>query len=199
LSWPSSSLCIGESSSATLGDTPDPAAIVALGLPVVDLGPGEGAVSTCVGVTQPDRVVDKERVDARVTKVKSVKVAPQLLFICSHIPRAGRQRWIELCPMYGFRPHTARLCSPSVADANTANPEAAPPPSTDTQGSKRRATPQCCFAWNQGECRYPRCRYRHACLHCGGDHPMLRRTTLWDEEESRPGRDTKVQRETRRL
>ena len=35
-------------------------------------------------------------------------------------------------------------------------------------------SPQChgaaCFAWNQGDCRFPACKYRHVCACCAGDH-----------------------------
>ena len=34
----------------------------------------------------------------------------------------------------------------------------------------RRDSP--CFLWNQGECRYPQCKYRYCCVRCGGDHPI---------------------------
>ena len=39
---------------------------------------------------------------------------------------------------------------------------------------KRGMSGTCCCNWNQGECRYPQYRHRHACLHCAGDHPMVR-------------------------
>ena len=27
-----------------------------------------------------------------------------------------------------------------------------------------------CFAWNQGDCRFPACKYRHVCVRCSSDH-----------------------------
>ena len=30
-----------------------------------------------------------------------------------------------------------------------------------------------CFAWNQGECSFPYCRYRHTCVKCGGEHRII--------------------------
>ena len=30
-----------------------------------------------------------------------------------------------------------------------------------------------CFAWNQGECTFQFCRFKHACTRCGGDHRIL--------------------------
>ena len=29
---------------------------------------------------------------------------------------------------------------------------------------------QVCFAWNEGRCQYPYCRFRHVCIRCQGDH-----------------------------
>ena len=30
-----------------------------------------------------------------------------------------------------------------------------------------------CFSWNQGDCSFPYCRYRHACVRCGDDHKII--------------------------
>ena len=30
-----------------------------------------------------------------------------------------------------------------------------------------------CRLWNRGNCTFPRCRFRHTCSTCGGDHPMV--------------------------
>jgi len=30
-----------------------------------------------------------------------------------------------------------------------------------------------CFAWNQGHCSFPYCRYRHVCVKCGGEHRII--------------------------
>ena len=54
---------------------------------------------------------------------------------------------------------------------------------------KCRSTGTSCFAWTQGECQYPQCRYRHTCLHCSGEHPMTRCQTLLQEHEGQPDRD----------
>ena len=29
-----------------------------------------------------------------------------------------------------------------------------------------------CFAWNQGECSFQFCRFKHICVRCGGDHKI---------------------------
>ena len=59
---------------------------------------------------------------------------------------------------------------------------------------KRRATTPCCFAWNQGECRYPRCKFRHTCLHCSGDHPMTKCGSMQHGQEGKSHRDPKATR-----
>ena len=37
----------------------------------------------------------------------------------------------------------------------------------------RRRSDQTCYAWNEGRCQYPYCRYRHVCLRCRGDHRAM--------------------------
>ena len=37
----------------------------------------------------------------------------------------------------------------------------------------RRRSDQICYAWNEGRCRFPLCRYRHNCLRCRWEHPAL--------------------------
>ena len=32
---------------------------------------------------------------------------------------------------------------------------------------------QACFAWNQGECTFQYCRFRHVCVRCAGDHKII--------------------------
>ena len=60
---------------------------------------------------------------------------------------------------------------------------------------KRHISGTCCFNWNQGECRYPQCRYRHACLHCAGDHPMVRCRSLLRGRDGRQGRELRQQQD----
>ena len=30
-----------------------------------------------------------------------------------------------------------------------------------------------CFAWNQGDCRFPACKYHHVCVRCSGDYRAI--------------------------
>ena len=46
-----------------------------------------------------------------------------------------------------------------------------------------------CYAWNEGRCNYPYCRYRHACLRCRGDHrgnELFSTSTGWGTTGSPP-------------
>ena len=51
----------------------------------------------------------------------------------------------------------------------------------DTQQSGAEATSRLpkgksrmvCFAWNQGECSFPYCRYQHTCIMCGGEYCII--------------------------
>ena len=70
-----------------------------------------------------------------------------------------------------------------------------------SRGGKGKSTrSMVCFQWNQGECAYPYCRYRHVCVKCGGDHRIInchsfgsqpaqaeRRPTREKEGKSLPG------------
>ena len=40
-----------------------------------------------------------------------------------------------------------------------------------SKGKASRST--VCFQWNQGECVYPYCKFRHICVRCGGDHRII--------------------------
>lgn len=73
--------------------------------------------------------------------------------------------------------HLQSRSQPTLRRPHTLSPE--------TGNSKRRYSTQVCFAWNHGECRYPRCKYRHACAHCSGDHPITWCPSSRDERENR--------------
>lgn len=65
----------------------------------------------------------------------------------------------------------------------------------ESERGKRRSAGTCCFAWNQGECRYPHCKYRHACLHCSGDHPMIKCRAMLRDHGGKSGRNSRPQEE----
>ena len=79
-----------------------------------------------------------------------------------------------------------RSRSPTPAKRALASPASDPYP---PQRGKRRLGNTTCFAWNQGDCRYSHCKYRHVCVRCSGDHPMSRCPSLWRDRDGRSGRD----------
>ena len=59
-----------------------------------------------------------------------------------------------------------------------------------SRGKAPRST--VCFSWNQGDCSFPYCRYRHVCFRCGGDHKILHCRMVGSNERRHPReRDTK--------
>lgn len=57
-------------------------------------------------------------------------------------------------------------------------------------GRGKQLSKMACFSWNQSECRYPACKYRHVCTRCGSDHkvyqcPWLREKDAKSSRESR--------------
>ena len=55
-------------------------------------------------------------------------------------------------------------------------------------GRSRGAGRMACFAWNQGECRFPACKYRHACVKCSGDHRIAQYPLLKADREGKTQR-----------
>ena len=45
-----------------------------------------------------------------------------------------------------------------------------------------------CFAWNQGECSFQFCRFKHICVRCGGDHKITV-CRAGGTQDKRPSRD----------
>ena len=60
--------------------------------------------------------------------------------------------------------------------------------SRDSQFSTRGKGPgkMACFAWNQGDCRYPTCKYRPVCVRCSGDHRITRCPWVRSERDGKP-------------
>ena len=40
-------------------------------------------------------------------------------------------------------------------------------------GTKKSPRSSVRFTWNQGECSFPYCKFRHSCVRCGGDHKII--------------------------
>jgi len=90
----------------------------------------------------------------------------------------------EQCALYSS---TARAASGRKDKSSERGGEKDPAGGRGKQPSK-----MACFAWNQSECRYPLCRYRHVCTKCGGDHRVFQCPWL-REKEARSARETKLQ------
>ena len=84
----------------------------------------------------------------------------------------GSTDWSRMNPdLYNF--HTRSPATTSAASGSStasALSLAEPPTSLDNPLSS-----QYCHFWNDGRCRWPfgRCRFRHSCESCNGDHPRI--------------------------
>ena len=77
------------------------------------------------------------------------------------------------------------LYSPPLKSSVSARKERAPVEMREQSRSKRPA----CFAWNQGECHFQSCKYRHVCVKCAGDHRITLCPGLRGERDTRPPRE----------
>ena len=59
-----------------------------------------------------------------------------------------------------------------------------PVTSVHGKGASRMA----CFACNQGECRFPACKYQNFCVQCSGDHWIAQCPWLRKDREGRSPR-----------
>ena len=59
-------------------------------------------------------------------------------------------------------------------------------------GRGKQLSKMACFAWNQSECRYPACKYRHVCTRCGSDHKVYQCPWL-REKDAKSSRESRVQ------
>ena len=66
--------------------------------------------------------------------------------------------------------------SPSTLSSSGSAPSPAASSTVVTTSSGSPNSSQYCHSWNAGRCRWPfgRCRFRHSCESCNGDHPRLR-------------------------
>ena len=65
------------------------------------------------------------------------------------------------------------------------------PPRDNSSRVNKGKTPRStvCFSWNQGDCSYPYCKFRHACVRCGGDHKIIHCRSLGSLSDRRPTRE----------
>ena len=58
--------------------------------------------------------------------------------------------------------------------------------STIRQSKGKLPCSMACFAWNQGECTFQFCKFRHTCVRCGGDHRIIHCRSLSITEKKVP-------------
>ena len=59
----------------------------------------------------------------------------------------------------------------------------APKPQNQSQVPTTVRKDQVCYNWNSGSCSFPRCKFKHVCSKCEGNHRRLS-CERWDKAES---------------
>ena len=85
---------------------------------------------------------------------------------------SGSTDWFRMHPdLYNF--HTRSPVTTSAASGSSTSSASS---LTEPLGSSDNPrSSQYCHSWNDGRCRWPfgRCRFRHSCESCHGDHPRI--------------------------
>ena len=100
----------------------------------------------------------------------------------------GKGRCCVLCLESDHVEEQCALYNPSAKPASYKKPlEKAPSDGRDpSQGrGKGGGRSMACFAWNQGDCRFLACKYRHVCVRCSGDHRISQCPLLRGDKDSR--------------
>ncbi len=117
------------------------------------------------------------------------------LYAVSFLAHAGGGKTCSLCMESDHGDEECAL-SPSKASGSggkhprpVARQEGAESGNRFAKGKARMT----CFAWNQGECSFPYCRYRHVCVKCSGDHRITQCRVVTAERDGprRLGRDAR--------
>ena len=76
---------------------------------------------------------------------------------------------------HAHRPHTRSPATTSAASGSSTSSALSLTEILASSGIPRSS--QYCHSWNDGRCRWPfdRCRFRHSCETCHGDHPRIHR------------------------
>ena len=93
---------------------------------------------------------------------------------------SGLRDWSKMnLDLYHFHLKTPPTSTPPAPPSPSLKSSQVPAPSQDFSPQ-----PPFCLSWNEGQCRWPfgRCRYRHCCSNCEGEHhkincPFLRSTS----------------------
>ncbi len=110
------------------------------------------------------------------------KINPTLYSLCF----AGRAQTVSRCELCMDTSHVTKDCAlftdpdpelPNRVKAIENAVLALTRNDTPRPGATVRAQPEPCRLWNSNRCTFPRCRYRHVCRVCGGDHLALNCTS----------------------
>ena len=85
---------------------------------------------------------------------------------------SGSTDWFRMHPdLYNF--HTRSPVTTSAASGSSTSSASSLTEPLGSPGNPRSS--QYCHSWNDGRCRWPfgRCRFRHSCESCHGDHPRI--------------------------
>ena len=85
---------------------------------------------------------------------------------------SGSTDWSRMHPdLYNF--HTRSPVTTSAASGSSTSSASSLTEPLGSSGNPRSS--QYCHSWNDGRCRWPfgRCRFRHSCESCHGDHPRI--------------------------
>ena len=107
------------------------------------------------------------------------------------------------CPLCLESDHKEEECALRRAKTSGSSRQAMPRESYPypREGSSRQARVKprsmACFAWNQGECSFQFCKFKHQCVRCGGDHRITSCRSMADQEKRPPReRDSKLPERT---
>ena len=76
---------------------------------------------------------------------------------------------------YNFHTRASSSLSTPPTQVNQPRQATSATPQSFPDNRRSLATTQYCHSWNDGNCRWPfgRCRFRHACESCDGEHPKI--------------------------
>ena len=122
----------------------------------------------------------------------------QSLYAVTFISQGDRDK-SKSCVVCLESDHTDEQCAlyslpiKSAASSRRVGSDRVSGESRDSQMSNRAKGlgKMACFAWNQGDCRFPACKYRHICVRCSGDHCITRCPWVRSEWEVKP-RESRV-------
>lgn len=125
------------------------------------------------------------RPDADWSKLNST------LYAVTFLAQAGTGRTCPLCLESDHREEECALAKARPTPLPRAGPSRDTARNAVEPGgnrSTRSRTHMICFAWNQGECKFPFCRYRHVCVRCLGDHRITQCRAVGGTDRDEPRR-----------